>query len=402
MGKAKERSKLRKWCVKNILDGYRWYSRKLAFPAQYKKYSKAPVDERKVVFIEIRFDRLSNSMTLLRDRFEASSNYDVHEWYLHLYGRDHRAQHDKAMACVKDIATARYIIICEGTDLIGCLDLRPETYVLQTWHGCGLIKKCGFSTVDTAFGRDLKTQLKYPLYENMDMVTAASTEEIWTLEDAMNLKGQGIVKPVGVSRTDVFFDEDFVRAAKEKLIEVVPLSKEKKTIRYSPTFRGEMKSAASPDALDIDVMAKALTDEYVLIIKHHPLVKNRPKIPAEWENKFAYDVSDTMNIDGLICASDICISDYSSIIYEYSLFERPIVLFAPDKEEYADKRGMYYDYEELMPGPIFTDTESLVDYIVHIDKRFDKKRVTEFKNKHMSACDGHATDRILAEMGASL
>ena len=63
---------------------------------------------------------------------------------------------------------------------------------------------------------------------------------------------------------------------------------------------------------------------------------------------------------------------------------------------------MYYDYEELMPGPIFIDTEALADYIAHIDERFDKGRVREFKNKHMSACDGNSTDRIIEAMGAKL
>ena len=102
-----------------------------------------------------------------------------------------------------------------------------------------------------------------------------------------------------------------------------------------------------------------------------------------------------LDIDKLLCVSDVCISDYSSLIFEYSLFERPMIFFAYDLDEYFDWRGFYYNYDELTPGPIVKTTEEIIDYIQHLDTRFNPSQVRAFREKFMSACDGHATDRIL-------
>lgn len=102
-----------------------------------------------------------------------------------------------------------------------------------------------------------------------------------------------------------------------------------------------------------------------------------------------------MTIEDLLCVSDICISDYSSLVFEYSLFERPMLFFAYDLDEYFDWRGFYYDYNELTPGPVCKTNDEMIDYISHLDERFDKQKVIDFKEKFMRSCDGHATDRIL-------
>ena len=58
----------------------------------------------------------------------------------------------------------------------------------------------------------------------------------------------------------------------------------------------------------------------------------------------------------------------------------------------------YYDYDEMTPGPIFSTTEELVDWVEHLDERFDASEVAAFRERFMSACDGHATERIVAAM----
>ena len=66
------------------------------------------------------------------------------------------------------------------------------------------------------------------------------------------------------------------------------------------------------------------SDEYIVLFKHHPLVQKLPEIPHEYSN-FAVDVTHLMDIEDLLCVSDICITDYSSLVFEYSLFEKPII-----------------------------------------------------------------------------
>ena len=174
----------------------------------------------------------------------------------------------------------------------------------------------------------------------------------------------------------------------------MPSSNGKKVILYAPTFRGRVAKAYSPEEMDMDQMFQAFSEEYVLVSKHHPFVKKRPEIP-EGMADFARDMTEDMTIEELLMVSDICISDYSSLIFEFSLFERPMIFFAYDLEEYFDWRGFYYDYDEMTPGPICRTTEEMIDYIQNLDTRFDRQQVIDFKEKFMSACDGHATERIL-------
>ena len=191
-----------------------------------------------------------------------------------------------------------------------------------------------------------------------------------------------------------------MRSAEEKVRNAVPEARGRKLILYAPTFRGRVASAEAPDQLDISYMKERLSDEYFLLIKHHPFIKNRPPVPEDSAG-FAKDVSDELNIDELLVASDVCISDYSSLVFEYSLMERPMIFFSYDIADYSDWRGFYYDYNDLTPGPVYTSTEEVTDYIKALPESFengDRARVCEFREKFMSGCDGHATDRIIEFM----
>ena len=264
------------------------------------------------------------------------------------------------------------------------------------WHACGAFKKFGMSTAELIFGDNRKSLERYPNYGNLSYVTVSSPEVIWAYEEAMNLKDTKTqVVATGVSRTDVFYDQHFIEQSKAAVYSVCPAAENKKIILYAPTFRGRVAKAESPDCLDIPAMKRALGDEYVLLIKHHPFVKQPPVVPEDCAD-FAMDVTKSLEIDQLLCASDVCVSDYSSLIFEYSLFERPMIFFAYDLDDYFDWRGFYYNYDELTPGPVVKETEEIIDYIRHLDTRFDQAQVHAFKEKFMSSCDGHATDRIMA------
>ena len=205
----------------------------------------------------------------------------------------------------------------------------------------------------------------------------------------------GVVQPLGVSRTDVFFDQSFLLRAKETLLRLVPQSEGKRVLLYAPTFRGEIMDAYAPDVLDFEALKAALGDDWVLLCKHHPHVKRRPAIPESCRN-FAFDVTDSMTIEDLLCVADVCMSDYSSLVFEYALFERPMLFLAYDLDDYFDYRGFYYDYSDLAPGPVVKDTAGVIDFMQNLDARFDRARVQSFRETFMSACDGHATERILA------
>lgn len=358
------------------------------FPRYYAWHCKRPVVQNKAVFIELNLPALSGSLRVLYDEMEKQGDYQLHIHYLREAFCSKFTYIKNVLKCLKDIATASYIILCEGSTMVSCIRPRPETFITQTWHGCGAFKKFGYSTTD----------LEYSYYNNCDLVTVSSPEVIWAYQEAMNLADHNsIIQPLGISRTDIYFRESFHRKAKERMLHQVPQIVDKKILLYAPTFRGNAGNAQAPDALDINRMQAALGSQYLLLIKHHPLVKSRPAIPASAKD-FAFDVSDSCSIEDLIVVSDFCISDYSSLVFEYSLLERPMLFFAFDLKDYNDWRGFYYDYRELAPGPIVSDTEELIEKISEFSEHFDPQQVCAFRDKFMSACDGCSTKRILEYM----
>ena len=370
---------------------------KWVFPHVYKKHAAAPVDERKVVFVELRLPKLTNSFKVLYDTLYREYDFDLHCHFLRNTYVTRRQYRKNVKAMLADIATAKYVFFDEATNVNGCFKMRPETVVTQLWHGCGAFKKFGFSTADAIFGATRKEMEKYPFNRNYTRVTVSSPEVIWAYEEAMQYSHEsGVVQPLGSSRTDIFYDQKVIDRAYRNLYALMPQAKGKKVILYAPTFRGRVARATTPRVLIPEFMKYVLGDEYVLLFKHHPLVRKRPKI-TDYCADFAMDVTDTMTIEDLLCVADVCISDYSSLVFEYSLFEKPMIFLAHDLEDFFDWRGFYYDYSELAPGPIVQNTTGVIDYILHLEERFDRARVHEFRRKFMSACDGHATERIMED-----
>ena len=369
---------------------------RIVFPLGYKHYIKGKkIKRKKAVFVEVRFDEITDSFRLVYDRMKADG-FDIHEQFIENIKPGKWGYTKRCLRMLEDISDAHYVFLNDACNVTSCIPLRKGTKIYQLWHACGAVKKFGMSTAELIFGDNRKSLEKYPNYGNLSYVTVSSPEVIWAYEEAMNLKDTKTqVVATGVSRTDVFYDQHFIEQSKAAVYSVCPAAENKKIILYAPTFRGRVAKAESPDCLDIPAMKRALGDEYVLLIKHHPFVKQPPVVPEDCAD-FAMDVTKSLEIDQLLCASDVCVSDYSSLIFEYSLFERPMIFFAYDLDDYFDWRGFYYNYDELTPGPVVQETEEIIDYIRHLDARFDQAQVHAFKEKFMSSCDGHATDRIMA------
>ena len=369
---------------------------RIVFPLGYKHYIKGKkIKREKAVFVEVRFDEITDSFRLVYDRMKADG-FDVHEQFIENIKPGKWGYIKRCLRMLEDISDAHYVFLNDACNVTSCIPLRKGTKIYQLWHACGAFKKFGMSTAELIFGDNRKSLEKYPNYGNLSYVTVSSPEVIWAYEEAMNLKDTKTqVVATGVSRTDVFYDQHFIEQSKAAVYSVCPAAENKKIILYAPTFRGRVAKAESPDCLDIPAMKRALGDEYVLLIKHHPFVKQPPVVPEDCAD-FAMNVTKSLEIDQLLCASDVCVSDYSSLIFEYSLFERPMIFFAYDLDDYFDWRGFYYNYDELTPGPVVKETEEIIDYIRHLDTRFDQAQVHAFKEKFMSSCDGHATDRIMA------
>ena len=379
--------------LRRIRKHYRY---KVYFPKVYSSYCTEPVQENKVLFLEMRFTKLSNSFELIYKALEKSGEYDLKCSYVQFNFIRGREFTQRVNEMLKELATAKYVFVDDASLILSSIPLRKETVAINLWHACGAFKKFGRSTAELKFGSSAATLDKYPNYGNLTHVTVSSPEVIWAYEEAMHLP-KGIVKATGVSRTDQFYDKEFVESRRQKLYEIMPEAKGKKVILYAPTFRGHVATASSPDRIDFERFCRELGNEYVIVCKHHPFVKNPPIIPEELQH-FARDLTKYLSIEDLLCCADICISDYSSLVFEYSLFEKPMIFYAYDYDNYCDWRGFYYDYSEFTPGPVVQTEDELLNSIKNIDTQFDKQKVIDFKEKFMGSCDGHATERIIALM----
>ncbi len=383
---------------KQYHDRMKEYCLTVEIPAIYAEESKKPV-ENKVIFMENGGSPSPTGYHLSKE-IERQGKYKVSYRGLHIRKVADAEYYLNAKAYIKDLATAKAVFLSTANDLLSQFDLRPETKVIQLWHGVGMFKKVGYSTVDNRnFGKSAKDREKYNQYRNYTYVTVAGEEQIWTFEDAFRIsRDTGLYKAIGIARTDVFFWDDYYDEQMEKLLEAFPQCRGKKLILYAPTFRGSVSKAKAPDRLDIRKMAEVLSDEYVLLIKHHGLCRTFPPIPKDLENVFAFDMNaaKTLTIEGLLAVADILITDYSSVGFEFAIREKPMVFFAYDIEDYMDKRGMYYDYEDITPGPVCMTTEEITDYIANIDERFDIEAVKAFRKKYVGACDGHSIERTIA------
>lgn len=304
-----------------------------------------------------------------------------------------------AEAMARRAGAAQVTFFHESNDLLGHVEPRKDTKIVQLWHGCGVFKKIGLDTAGQPGYKSVKAYEEYPEYNYYSCVTIASPELSWVFEQFMGIsKESGIIKPLGVSRTDEFFDQTYIDRCYEKLYERIPEARDKKVILYAPTYRGLGRNRVAPDELDIPAMAERLGDTHILLIKQHQTAKDCPPVPEPYDQSFAWDVTRGwgMDINELMTIADVCVSDYSSLVFEYSIFERPMAFFVYDLDEYIDDRGLYYDFDEITPGPLCFTTNELIEYIEGIERNgFDPAEVAAFKERFMCSCDGHSTERIL-------
>lgn len=378
---------------KMVKDTAKFFAFKMVYPMAYHISALRPVKKDKIIFSEIRSGKLTDSYKyiygMLRKKGIKPIVYFVHNnkgglGYLLRY----------LELCLM-MGNASCVLLNDTCNLFGAFKFRKETKVIQTWHSCGAFKKWGESINDLSFGEDIEELRKYPAHTSYTLCTVSSKECIPHFKEAFGFdKNNNSVKAVGVSRTDYFFREKNRKLSFEKLYNAVPNAENKKVILYAPTYRGDADKAYIPQVLDINKLKENFGNEYILLIKRHGFVKDSWDIPDNCKD-FAYDVSDKLNIEDLIFTADLCITDYSSLIFEYSLMDKPMIFFAFDLDEFYDYRGFYYKYDnDFLPGEIVKSNEELISAIKSA-KQPDFERIKDFREKFMGACDGKSTQRIV-------
>nr|MCR5450998.1 CDP-glycerol glycerophosphotransferase family protein [Lachnospiraceae bacterium] len=210
---------------------------------------------------------------------------------------------------------------------------------------------------------------------------------------------EDVFKPIGVPRTDVFFDEEYKNKITSQLRSEYPILNERKRILlYAPTFRGvNAKSAHFPfDQLDLEEWGAFLKERNdMLLIKMHPFIKKKVEIPEEYKD-YMMDMSDYREVNDILFVTDILITDYSSVMYEFSLLRRPMYFYAFDQRMYEMQRDFYESFEDTVPGNIYHTFPKLLDALRKDD--YDYDQLDAFIKKNFKYTDGNSTDRFIDQI----
>ena len=287
------------------------------------------------------------------------------------------------------IATSKYIFLDDFYPIIYALKLRPGTELIQLWHAMGAFKTVGYSRLNKDGGPQ-KHSLTHKNYTG----TIVSSEHI--RKDYAEAFGISIdkVHALGIPRTDIFFDKKYDAKVKNRLYKKYPVLKEKKVILFAPTFRGNGQKTAhyNFEWFDFEKFSEEFKDDYVCIFKLHPFIKNRPNYKIE-KDPFYIDLTSEREINDLLFVTDILITDYSSVIFEYSFFKKPVIFFAPDLEEYKHSRDFYYPLSKYTYGPVVKDFKTLLNTVKKA--KVDTKKLDKFYDYFCSSCDGKSTKRVV-------
>lgn len=275
---------------------------------------------------------------------------------------------------------AKYWITNSGIER-GLKFKNKKTVYINTWHGT-TIKK---------LGNDQKNNLCKFETTKPDIMYAQGNYDIQTLSSAFGIDKNKFVL-AGLPRND----ELTKKMSKEEEIKIknklnIPLNK--KVIIYMPTFReydrNKDGSYIAPP-INIKKWKEQLKEEYVLLFRIH---YETSKVLGIKNDEFIYDVSKFEPLNELLKISDILISDYSSVMFDYSILERPIYSFAYDYDIYLEKRGTYIDIEKELPNGICKTEDELLDKIVNYNYEEEALKTRKFKEKYIESY-GRATQYI--------
>jgi len=292
------------------------------------------------------------------------------------------------------LARAKYWV--SNSRLPKTLDKRDGNIYLQTWHGTPL-KTLVFDMKDVYSADPTYKSTFYRQSRRWDYLSSPNNYSTEVFRRAFKYENEML--EFGYPRNDILYqknNEADILELKSKM----NLPIDKKVILYAPTWRddefyarGKYKFSLQ---LELDQLQKHLGDEYIVVLRMHYFIASKLDI-SEYKG-FVYDYSKYDDIAELYLVSDILITDYSSVFFDYANLKRPILFFVYDLEKYRDKlRGFYIDIEREVPGPLLMKTEDVINSIKNIEEVQMKYRPVydEFYKKFCNWDDGHASKKTV-------
>lgn len=277
---------------------------------------------------------------------------------------------------------------------------KPDQVYLQTWHGTPL-KRLAHDIVvaenQTFYRSGMSREEMYNTYDDdvskYNYMIAPNQFSYEVFQSAFQIDAKRLIK-TGYPRNDYLsnLNEDTI----EQLKQQYHLPKDKKIILYAPTWRDNSYNAKGYTfelKADFHLWKEKLGSEYIVIFKPHYLIINKYE-NDEGLKDFIINIAADADINELYALSDILVTDYSSVFFDYANLNRPIYFYMFDIEAYAKElRGFYFDIYETLPGDIIANEVDLLDKIKVMDYNYD--RLKKFNERFNAWQDGHASDKVL-------
>ena len=268
---------------------------------------------------------------------------------------------------------------------------RKKQFYIQTWHGTIALKKVENDVVDTLEKRYIR-KAKFDS-KSADLFVSGSKfmSELYRKSFWYN---KTIVE-YGTPEADILINNKITVEQKESYKEKLKIDKNKKIVLYAPTFRSDNNL----DCYNIDFkelisnLNKKTGDNWVILLRLHPNIAIKSH---ELSNIYANDVIDVSSypdIYELMLLSDICISDYSTVIFEFSFMKKPVFLYATDIEDYLKDRGFYFDIYNL-PFQLAVNNDELIKNINNFDYKQYLNKLNVFYGDVCLYETGHASKKV--------
>lgn len=344
-----------------------------------------PMDEKSVLF-SAQSRKYNDSPRAIYERMLADPRFNDYTFYWALDGAESPEAPDRCIRVVPDTLNyfrtalrCKYWITCVNIER-SLRFKRKKTVYLNTWHGIPIktVGNCAKGRADFDFSY-------------VDYFCISGEYEVDLYKRSFNVPREHIIR-TGLPRNDVLYRAGDVDGAALRRKLGLPL--DKKVILYAPTWRdsrdgGKSYSIAPP--MDLAKWERMLGGDYVLLFRTHPYTNALLGVHFD---DFALDFSDYPNVTDLLLAADILISDYSAVMFDYSILERPIVSFAYDCEEYGRERGFAIDPRAELPGGVEATEDAVIDRILHMDYAAEIAAVRRFREKYV-AYGGRATEACI-------
>ncbi|GIL35473.1 CDP-glycerol glycerophosphotransferase family protein [Phycicoccus sp. DTK01] len=271
---------------------------------------------------------------------------------------------------------------------------RPRaTSWVQTWHGTPL--KRMLHDLDAVVGRDAGYVGRVDrMIGDWSVLLSPGPWATERFRSAFRYDGPVIEQ--GYPRNDVLVTAPQERAAAVR--RRLGLARSKKVLVYAPTFRDDQRSGnrfTFTVPVDLDALVRLVGEEYEVLVRLHPVVRGKVRLP--WG---VHETGAGFEMDDLLAAADVLVTDYSSVMFDYSVLGRPMVFFVPDLDHYRDSlRGFYLDFEQEAPGPLVRTTAELAEVLLD-DARLAgySPAVRDFRERFAPLDDGGAARRVVDDL----